>query len=286
VASGTVLAGMAVSTYPPGIAWAVVIGTVCAWRAWRSSARRQDMALVAVAAAAAAIVVLFSRLWWTGGPQRIVAGGGTIDGSPIEHALNLVRQLAVSGESYYFFGRQPAFGSAVLAVVVVAAGLAAWQRCGVGPWYAVAGLTVLMWLPTGNLPGVRRAIALSVMAALVLAVAADVAWRRWPRQATAAVLVPLGVTAAGWQQDYRGGQQTLVADFPIAPGPMPPTFAAWDADLRSGQLTVEDMVADHDGLRTLAVVWMLADRQGRGTDGLPTPREIVAATIDPALLPE
>lgn len=283
-----VFGGLAVTTYTSGVAWAVVIGLVCVVRVVRGRSWR-DGVLVGLAIGAAALVVLFPRFWWLAGPQRLVAGGGTVEGGPWENVLNLGEQLAVSGRSYYFFGDQPALGSTVLAAValvcVAVAGACRWRAF--APWLAVAAVSVVLWIPAGNVPGLRRAIALSVVAAIAIAVTSDVAasafrpiaGRTLIVVASVATLASLLVTHVQWASSYINGAQTLTADFPIAPGPMPPTFADFDRRLRSGELTVEQMVADHDGLRTLAVVWMLADRSGAGTTGLPTPREIVVATL-------
>lgn len=290
-----VLGGLAITTYPPGLAWTVVVVAVCALRAWRSPSRLRAGAALGAACVAGVAVVVFPRLWWTAGPQQIGNAGGSFGGDPIHNLGVLGEQLAVSGRSYYFFADAPALGSPWLAaVVLVAAAVAVVARPGpVAPWLAVAVATAVLWAPTGDLPGLRRAVAISVVAALVLAVAGDVARRAWPRPAVAVavavaavlVLAPLAWTAASWERAHASGREALVADFPIAAGPMPPTFAGWDAGLRAGRLTPEQMARDDDGLRTLAVVWMLADRGGAGTDGLPSPDRIVRATLPPGLLP-
>lgn len=294
-AAAPVLGGLAITTYPPGLAWTVVVVAVCALRAWRSPSRVRAATAVGAGCAAGLAVVVFPRLWWTGGPQQIGNAGGSFGGDPLHTLGVLGEQLVVSGRSYYFFADAPALGSPWLAAVVgVAAVVAVVARPGpVAPWIGVAVATAVLWAPTGDLPGLRRAVAISVVAAVVLAVAGDVVRRAWPRPAgtvataVAAVLVlaPLAATAAAWELDHATGRRALVADFPIAPGPMPPTFARWDGELRAGRLTPERMARDDDGLRTLAVVWMLADRGGAGTGGLPTPDRILRATVAPELLP-
>jgi hypothetical protein len=285
-----VLGALAISTHTAGIAWAAVIVGLCLWRAVRSTGRFEVRLLGAVGVLVVpAAIVLAPLLWWTAGPDRIVAGGGAVDGGLLANLLNLGHELGVDGASYYYFDSAPALGSMALAVAAAVAAVVAARRRAVWPWLAVALITVLMWLPAGNLPGVRRAIAIPVVAALVLAVAVDAGWRAAPRAVTAGALVaaavaivaPLAATTVSWQHSYATGEQQLTPDFPMLPGPMPATFARWDQQLRSGQLTVDDMVAHHDGLRTLAVVWMLADRSGRGTAGLPDPRLIVADTVPP-----
>ncbi|MDQ2709339.1 MAG: hypothetical protein M3Z25_17665 [Actinomycetota bacterium] len=284
------LAGVAVTTYTSGVAWALAIVVVCAVRALRSS--RREVVATSLALVGAIVIVVFPRLWWTSGPRRLVAGGGAFDGDVVHNAANLVRQLAMNGSSYYFFGQQPAWGSPVLAGVIAASTVAALivRPRVMWPWLIVAGVTVALWLPAGNVPGVRRAIALSMVAALVVAVTVDEGAKRirarWRPVMLAGVaellLVPLVVSLVGWQNSYLSGRQRLVADFAIAPGPMPATFARWESDLRSGRLTAQEMVVRYDGLRTLAVIWMLADRQGRDTTGLPTPAQIVALIVPDA----
>jgi hypothetical protein len=284
-----VLAGLAVTTYPSGMAWAGAVLVVCAVRSRRAGQRQ--VLLAATATVVGAAIVVFPLWWWTAGPDRIIAGGGTIDGAPLANLGNLLHQLAVSGESYYFFSDLPALGSGALAaacgVALVAAGVV--RPRAAGPWLLVAALTVAMWIPTGNMPGVRRAVALSVVAGLALAVCVDGAARlladrrgvlAGPVVAVAGVLVcvPLAVSLLHWQSAFREGTHTLVPDFPLT-APMPPALAAYDADLRAGRLSVEQAVNDRDGVRILAAVWLLADRTGRGTAGLPTPEQIVHATV-------
>ncbi len=287
------LAAVAIGCHTSGVAWAAAIVVVCLVRAVRDDPRRR--AEVAVSVAAGVVIVLAPLAWWTAGPGRIVAGGGRVDLEPWVNAGNLLHQLAVDGHSYYFFDDRPALGSTVLACVagaaLVVAAAGRWRV--LWPWLLVAAATVALWLPGGNQPGLRRAVALSVVAALLLGVALDVLQQHVPRRtrpaavvlSAALLLVPLAVGQLSWMREFSTGTSRLSADFPIAPGPMPPTFARWDADLRSGAITPEEMVRDHDGLRTLAVVWMLADRQGRGTDGLPSPGRIVELTVPGATRP-
>ena len=288
------LAGLAVTTHTSGLAWAVVILAVYVVRAARpDGAGRHHRPVrpwvrvldVLSALVVPVAVVCFPLLWWTVGPKRIISGGGVWDGDALANLGNLGHQLAVDGESYYFPGTDPALGSTALAVAALLAAVLATRRRAVWPWLAVAAGTVVLWLPAGNAPGVRRAIALSVVAALVLAVAVDMAWRATGVRtavpvAAAAVLVllPLLGSTVTWQESFASGERRLVADFRVLPGPMPATFARWDLQLRTGVLTPRVMIDHFDGLRTMAVVWMLADRTGKGTNHLPRPEEIVAVT--------
>jgi hypothetical protein len=200
------LGGVAVTTYTSGLAWAGVITLVCVLRAVGSGGRERVAVLLALVGAAG--IVVFPRLWWVAGPRRLVAGGGTVDGRVFGNAGNLVEQLALSGKSYYFFGDQPAFGSAALAcaiaVAAVVCAVTRWRAA--WPWLLVAAATVVLWLPAGNVPGVRRAIALSLVAALVLAVTVDEGLRRLPSPArwagfglvAALLCVPLAISTVSW----------------------------------------------------------------------------------------
>jgi hypothetical protein len=240
------------------------------------------------AATAIAVLLYFAPLlWWRTGARHIGAGGGTVEGDPWTNFATLLDQLTVSGDSYYYFGDQPGLGSVWLAAAVVAAGLVLpAARTGALPWLTVAVVTVAMWLPAGNMPGLRRAVAIPVVAAIVLGATVDVLWRRRPGStsalvlgmACAAVVLPLVDTLASWQQAYHSGRDALVADFTIDAGPMSATFARFHADLAAGRETAETMVARHDGIRTLAVVWRLADESG-DTAGIPDPEEIVRACL-------
>lgn len=58
---------------------------------------------------------------------------------------------------------------------------------------------------------------------------------------------------------------------------MSATFSEYEAGLRTDDLTIQEMLREHDGTRTLAVVWMLADRNGRDTSQLPDPARIAQA---------
>jgi hypothetical protein len=74
------------------------------------------------------------------------------------------------------------------------------------------------------------------------------------------------------------GERALPVDwvFPVPPrSTMPAVFDRLDAQLRSGRLTVDELARQRDPVRTLAIVWLLADRTGRSTDGLPGPDRVI-----------
>jgi len=163
------------------------------------------------------------------------------------------------------------------------------------PWVVVIVMTLVVYAPSGNVPGVRRTVALAVVAALVLGVAVDLlagALARGRRlvltrvavaAAAAAILVPLGVGLAGWQNDFARGARTLSIDFPfpLRPGAsMPETLDYLTDELRSGRMDAEEIAATWEGERTLAIIRLLAERRGESTAGLPTAEEITALTFE------
>jgi hypothetical protein len=271
-----VLAALAVGTYTSGLAWAVATLAVVAVAVVREP-RRWWQALAGVAAGVG--VVVLPLAWWTAGPERIVVGGGRVDDAAGDFAL-LARLLGVSGESYYYFSALPALGSAVLAVVLelcVLVACARWRAW--WPYLAVAGATLALWAVGGNLPGTRRVIALAVVGALAAGVVADhVAarlpggWRpAWHLAAAAWVCVPLAVGIAGW----AGNRPALPLDWSAPPGAtMADGFARLDTDLRAGTVTPEQVAADTGDSRSLAMVWLLAERRGDTSD-LPSRDQVV-----------
>jgi hypothetical protein len=287
--ASVVVAAAALVTYPTGGVWLLACVAVCYQRMRRTQPAVREALSMSLATAVAVLIVISPLVWWTSGPRRTLVGGGTISGQPVEHFTMLVRQLAVSGRSYYYFSDDPALGSPGLAIVVLMCLLAAARRrfSVLWPWLLIAFATVVLWLPTGNMPGLRRAIPLSIVAVLVVAVALDMLWRARPTRATvvaltaigAGIIFPLIGATVAWQQAYRTGAQRLEADFPIAQGPMPPTLWGYYDELNSGGITIDQMMRDDDGARTLAAVWMLADRNGRDTSRLPAPADIARVAL-------
>jgi hypothetical protein len=293
-----VFGGLAITTYTAGAAWAAGIGLAVLVRALSSERRWRDLALVAGAAATALGVVLFPRLWWTVG-ERIVAGGGTLQLEIMPGNLaELGRMLTRDGTSYYYFAALPALGSLWLALAAGAALVAALvTRPRIWPWVVVVVVTVVVYVPSGNVPGVRRTVALAVVAALALAVAVDLlasalAGGKRPALARAAVvgaaaaiLVPLGVGLADWQDGFARGvpARALAIDFPFplrSGASMPETLDYLTEQLRSERMDAEEVAATWEGERTLAIVRLLAERRGESTTGLPTAEEITALLFE------
>lgn len=284
-----VLAGVAVSTYGAGLGWAAGICAVVAVRVLRSRRRWADGVRALGAVAAGAVVVVFPRWWWPGG-GKIVTGGGSVDPGNAGVALRaLLDEALVRGNSYYYATTQPALGSAALAAVAVAGlAMALWRRPVVWPWVVVALATILMYLLSGGVLGIRRAIALPIVAAIGVGLASDLAtgWlrarRRWLGTLARAVLclavvVPLGLGYAGWIEGWSAGRQRLAMDFafPVVPGrTMVQTVDLIGDRLSTGRVDADTVVRIWEGERTLAMVRLLAERNGRDLHPLPDGADI------------
>lgn len=264
--AGLVLAGVAVSTYSSGLAWAgatllvVLVRTVRAPRAWP---------LATAGALTGTAVVGFPLFWWVNGGV-LVTGGGAFDPS-WRRGVELIGLLARDGSSYYFFDDLPLLGSwpvALLALVAVVA--AAFRRSALfWPYTVLAVTTVALYLASGNVTGSRRVIALTVVAGLAFGVAADLVPARLRPDPLAALLsAVLLATALGsalaWGGDVRGAR-AIPIDFPF------PTDGAatqqavldrLDRDLRAGRTTVDQVARRYD-IRTLAMLVLLAQRHSR-----------------------
>jgi hypothetical protein len=275
---GPVLAGIAVATYPPGVAWASAIGLCVAVNLWRA---RSSVAAAVVLGGAlvGAGVVLAPLWWWTSGPEVIVVGGGRGDGTGGNWPA-LWAMLTDNGSSYYYFSELPALGSLSLLFAAAAAAIVAtrYRPRQVWPYLLVAAATLVMWVPAGNLPGVRRMVALAVVAGIVLAVAVDILARRaaWAGPvvllaAAGLLLGPLVAADASWWSSAPG--RALPADWP-----QPSDWGRLEADLRAG---ADPMTVGGGDSRAAAIVVLLADRHGRGAglDGAAVVRSSVAAAL-------
>ncbi|SFL48947.1 hypothetical protein [Geodermatophilus ruber] len=281
-----VAAGVAVSSYGAGLAWAGAVGALVAVRLVRSPSRVRHLRAVLAASAAGLAVVLVPLVWWEGG-GRIVLGGGSVGSAdPVAALRSLGGELFVRGESYYYFTDAPALGSpwlaGVLAVAVVA-GTALRPR--LWPWTLALVLTVVLYALSGGVLGVRRAVAIPVLVALALAVVVDVlARRRAPlarlllvTAAGVAVLGPLGGQYLDIRDGWRTGRYALPRDFdfPIAEGAtMAEEVTALTGRLNSGAATYREIAAEREGERSLAMAWLLAVRRGGDLTGLATPEQI------------
>jgi hypothetical protein len=99
----------------------------------------------------------------------------------------------------------------------------------------------------------------------------------------AALVVPLGISLGGWREEIRDGRRTLPADFafPLAPGEtMPQVLGVIRNGLRDGSLQPERVISVYEGERTLAMVRLLAERNGQSTRNLPTGEAITQLSYE------
>ena len=280
------LAGVAVSTYGSGLAWAGAVLAVVVVRLVRSRRRWRELGPVAAATVAGAGVVAFPLIWWRGG-GRILVGGGSADTAMPGTALgSLWRELAERGDSYYYFTSAPALGSLWLAVVLLAAVVVGTAlRPALWPWTATLVLTVALYAASGGVLGVRRAIAIPVVALMGLAVVLDrLVHSRSRRTRVVAVavvaaltVIPLGAQYLDDRSGLASGRYRIHHDFrvPLPAGrTMPEEVALLTEQLNSGALTYRQLAMQREGERSLAMIWLLAERHHADLTGLATPADI------------
>jgi hypothetical protein len=281
-----VAAGVSVSTYGAGLAWAGAAGVVAVVRLVRSARRLRDTAAVLGATVVGAVIVCFPLVWWEGG-GTIVVGGGSVDSARPGHALTtLLSELTLRGHSYYYFTGAPALGSLWLAVALaLCLVLATAWRPALWPWTATLVLTVVLYAVSGGVLGVRRTVAVPVVAGLALAVAVDqlVRHRSTAVRAVSVVvaaglaLVPVSVQYLHDVDAWASGRYELPHDFlfPLEDGrTMPEEVAYLTARLNSGETTYQEVAEEREGERALSMVWLLAARNGGDLTGLATPTQI------------
>jgi hypothetical protein len=281
-----ITAGISVSTYGAGLAWAGAAALVAVVRLVRSPRRLRETLGVLGATVVGAAIVCFPLVWWEGG-GRIVIGGGSFDtAEPVEALDSLLQELTVRGDSYYYFTAAPALGSLWLAVVLgVCLILATVWRPRLWPWTGTLVLTVVLYAVSGGVLGVRRTIAIPIVAGLALAVAVDQLVRRRPAAVRAlavavvagAALVPVGLHHLEERQVWVSGRYQLPRDFAFALAngrTMVEEVAALTDRLNSGRATYKQVAEEREGERALAMVWLLAERNGRDLTGLATPAQI------------
>ncbi|MEJ2870386.1 hypothetical protein WCD74_21630 [Actinomycetospora sp. OC33-EN08] len=273
-------AAYAVSNYTAGLAWAAVVALVCLVRV-RSF---RDAVFVLLGGAVGTGLVLAPLLWWRNG-GIVVTGGGRSGADLDEWRIRLVETLHLlvdDGSGYYWFSDQPMLTSRVVAGVLAACALVAVLRRFrlVWPWFTVALASAGLYAVSSGVPGSRRIAAVAVVAGLLVAPALDELVRvvrrpRWVAVPVATLLVVL-VTAVAVVPSVQGGLSTraelasgtrpLPIDWPFPVdlgGTQSSTLVRLDADLRAGTVTPADVGDGWGGTRTLAMLIVLAERNGR-----------------------
>ncbi|WP_018331532.1 hypothetical protein [Actinomycetospora chiangmaiensis] len=269
--TGLLLAGLSVSIYTAGLAWAAVVLLVALARV--RSFRAAGAVTAAVAGGTA--VVAWPLAWWLNGGVIVTGGGhgGPDLGALPGHLAELGRYLAIDGSSYYYFSDAPMLGhwwlAALVAGAVVASAAARWRV--LWPWLVLGLASCGLYAVSSGVPGSRRVVALCVVAALAVAVALDTLGAVVPIEgqptyrvmsAVAAVVLVAAATvpsAVAWRADMLDGARALPHDWPLHPDPSGPTATVdrLDADLRTGRVTVGEVAEQHGGTRILAMVWVL-----------------------------
>ncbi|MET0602639.1 MAG: hypothetical protein ABW167_11670 [Baekduia sp.] len=289
-------AGVCVSVYGGGLAWAAGAAAGAAWRVMDSEHRVRDMAVAALATVAATAVVLFPTIWWHN-THAIIRGGGAPSPESYQHNLSVLwQELAHRGDSYYYFTTHAAMlGLPVVIFTLVACVIVAVRRPRVLPWLLVAVLTIGLYAATGGVLGIRRALALPVLGGLVLGLLVDVVrtmetgvpYARDASRAAAAGVAGIAiwglVVDLGIGRDYRSARIPLHQDytFPIDQGSsMPAQLDRIDREVRSGRLSVDDVARRWEGERTFASLWMLGRYRDGNTNGLPSAAAITRLALE------
>lgn len=276
--AGLVLAGLTVSTYTAGLAWAAACLVVAVVRI-RTPA---SAGLVLAGVLGGLAAVFWPLLWWDNGGRLVTGGGvaGPDPGAAGDHLTELLRYLAVDGESYYYFSDLPMLGSFWLAVALLAALVVAAvaRPREMAPWLLVGLAATGLYAVSSGVPGSRRVVALVVVAALGAGVATDLLVRAARRHAGAGLAVALAAVALllvttpsvtgtlDWRRDTVAGISALPQDWPLRPDPgrtQEQTLARLDADLRRGALTPREVGDGWGGTRVLGLLFLLAERNGR-----------------------
>jgi hypothetical protein len=284
---GLLGAGLAISLYTAGLAWAAVVVAVAVTRV-RSV--RTGLA-VGAASVGGAVMVIWPLAWWHNGGQLVTGGGGAgADLTAIPANLEQAAHYALSsGASYYYFSPLPTLGGRVVALFLLAGAVAAVvARPAARWWAAVAVVATGVYAVSTGVPGARRLIAVAVVAALLAGVGLDVLARttRVPGVGRVVTLTIMTLTMVAvpvirtvpWHADLAAGRQALPIDwaFPVDPGgTQTSTLTRLDAAVRSGSLSAAQVGQRYGGTRTMAMVFMLDERTGR--PAAITPDDIIRA---------
>jgi MFS family permease len=203
---------------------------------WKDRKTRESVLWAGGAVAALLFAMVLPALWWSNSARLLMGGGELIwPLGPLlkRNGLLLLKELFSEGQSYYYFNRFPALSNPWLAVAVIA-GIAAcvprWRSW--WPLYVLGGGVLGIVLVAGGVPGIRRALILSPVAALFVGGLVDelrarLAPRVSPKAAWAAIAVFVATLvampayqAAAVANQYVSRQIVLPLDFeyPMAPG--------------------------------------------------------------------
>src|SRR5579871_1066146 len=225
------------------------------------------------------VVLLVPVFWWTN-VQTLFTGGA---GDPTRHGavdrlITLAKELAVRGDSYYFFSDgAPALGSLFIASIA-AAGVAVALRDLRRTWplMLISALSIAIYAIAGNVIGVRRAIplvvCLGVFACLFLRTLAASRTLSIRAAGYGAMALWLGLCAYDYLNLRSGLASASIPlprdfDFPIPTGE---TMASVVEKILNGSAALPPDLAGYEPDRTLAILYLLGKRNEEFS-----PREIV-----------
>jgi hypothetical protein len=263
-----VLGGLAAGAYAPGLAYVAVV--LVAWALWL--VRERSLRVVAGIAAgllSGTAIVLFPLLWWTNG-ERILTGGGRGPSADVwrDNLSTLAKEVFLRpGDSYYFFSDAPALGHVLLAPALLVAVAVAVRRRAWIP-LTILATALALYAVAGPPAGVRRAVPVSVAAALLGAIGVEAlaaSARPWLRHG--AVVVVAAVVALGLYRtvELRGDYAESRVVLPDATFVLERSPALWETlmlKLQSGQATNADIESRREAARSYAVLLLHSARRG------------------------
>jgi len=262
IAGSCFAAALAAGTYGSGLVFLPVVFFHQLPRLRKPELRHSVIAGGALAAA----VLLFPVFWWTNVQTLFVGGAGvpSVEGG-FDRLADLFRELFVHSGSYYFFTNgTPALGSVVIGMAALAGMAVMMIREPSRSWpvFMVSAVTLALYAPAGNVPGVRRTIPLVVSLGICAAVLLRIATAGGPVRR----VVFYGLLSAAILFEfakYNGIRRGLASseiplphdfEFRIPPGE---TMSTAIAALVNRSRTLPDDLAGYEPDRTLAILYRL-----------------------------
>jgi len=270
-----VLAAYGALVFAPGVCFLPVVLYLLYDRHLR--ALRRPWLLLGGLPVLAAGVLAFPACWWTNS-NRVLTGGGSLSTATQAWAnlVQMLRECALRGGSYYYYSEYPAlsspalWGSAILGMVV-----SLWQNKALWLWIGLLG-AVAIYAASGQMIGMRRGVPIVVFSMLFAGLFWSWLWQRrsWASRAGAGTLIVVslawaGLQALGLHERYADGTWKVRRDFrfALAPGK---TMAQMYALFLQQPPELQKNWPGYEPDRTLAVLHVLATRNGEPTSKIYT----------------
>ena len=277
IVASSFLAAVSAETYGAGLAFLAAVAAGHAWH-FRSLASRRTAVLAGFAVMAGTLA--FPAFWWTN-VQTLLTGGGTTQfAGAFQRLAQLGGELAVQGDSYYFFNNgAPALASPLIALLALAGFVMACVRDARRTWtlLLICVVSVAIYAIAGNVLGVRRAqplvLALGIFAWLLLRTLVASKSPVLRTSAYVAFAVWMASVSYDWiavRQGLSSAKIALPHDFEFFV-PEGQTMASTFSGLLNGSIQLPQDLAGYEPDRTLCILYVLGK-----PPVAPSPREIIA----------